>query len=351
MKFGAGIVFGSWPEATDIHHMIRLARKIDGWGYDNIWMPDERLERNVYASLSLFASVTKRTALGTMVTEPYTRHPAVTAAAIATLDEISRGRAILGLGAGGVEKLRELCISREKPALTLKESVKIIRELLAGRSVTYEGRTAKLKEAQLGFNARPDIPIYVAGRGPKILQVAGEIANGAIIGTLTSKCGIHAALDQIERGVDKAKRRLKDITIVSWVYTSISRDRQSAKNIVRSKVASIIKNMYPSRLLTESGVEKEQIEQIIEFIKPYSRQDIRSSPVLRRQLERIVPDELVDKFSLTGTVEDVVEKVCVLEKLGIDQIAIYPFAMQRESPDHVIEDFAEVIDYFKCDTR
>ena len=111
--------------------LVGLARDAERLGYDYLWLADERFFREVYASLTLCALRTERIKLGPCVTDPYSRHPAMTAMAIATVDEISRGRAVLGIGAG-VSGFREMGVTRTRPGVAIREAVELIRPLLAG---------------------------------------------------------------------------------------------------------------------------------------------------------------------------------------------------------------------------
>src|SRR5262249_53553507 len=119
--------------------------------------------------------------LGTMVTDPYTRHPALTAMAIATLDEVAQGRAILGLGAG-VAGFTEMHIARRQPAQAMRETVAVVRQLLEGATVDLHGQVISLAHGRLDFQPRrARVPIYIASNGPLGLALAGEIAEGAVM--------------------------------------------------------------------------------------------------------------------------------------------------------------------------
>ena len=160
--------------------LASLARRLEDWGYDYIWLADERFFREIYSSLTLCALNTKNIQLGVCVTDPYSRHPALTAMAISTLDEISEGRAVLGIGAG-VSGFGELGIDRARPALAMREMVGLIRKLMTGERVDFQGRMVQFNHGALNFTPiRADLPIYVASNGPRGLQVAGELADGAL---------------------------------------------------------------------------------------------------------------------------------------------------------------------------
>src|SRR5262250_3921876 len=119
------------PGDAPVQVMLERARRAEAVGYDTVWVADERFYREVYSCLAHFAGHTSRVLLGPCVTDPYSRHPALTAMAIATLDEISGHRAVLGMGAG-VSGFRELGIAREKPGVAMREAVEVIRALLRG---------------------------------------------------------------------------------------------------------------------------------------------------------------------------------------------------------------------------
>ena len=139
--------------------LAELAQLAERTGYDYLWLADERFFREVYASLTFCALRTQRIKLGPCVTDPYSRHPALTAMAIATLDELSGQRAVLGLGAG-VSGFRELGIARDKPGVGLREAVDVIRQLLAGETVTYPGSVVRVDGAHLDFKpVRAEIPM------------------------------------------------------------------------------------------------------------------------------------------------------------------------------------------------
>lgn len=153
---------------------------VEELGFQTLWYADERFYRETYTGLAACAVTTSRLLLGTGVTDPFTRHPALTAAAIASLDELSEGRAILGLGAG-ISGYHNLGIKLERPARRLREAILVIRRLLAGERVTLEGETILIRNAALKFPARSAIPIVLAADGPLVLRLAGEVADGVMV--------------------------------------------------------------------------------------------------------------------------------------------------------------------------
>lgn len=176
MRLGVNFI----PE-TPIAGIVELAVEAERLGFDRCWVYDEGLAtRDVYVTLSAIAAATERLVLGPGITNPYTRHPAQTAAAVASLDELSGGRAFLGIGAGGSLTLDPLGIARAKPLTAVREAIEAGRLLYTGRPVDYEGSTVQLHSAAIGY-ARPDIEIWLAGRGPKMLALGGSAADGVML--------------------------------------------------------------------------------------------------------------------------------------------------------------------------
>lgn len=165
------------PDAP-VGEIVELAVLAEDLGCSRCWVYDEGLvTRDVYVTLTAIASATSNIKLGPGITNPYVRHPAATATAIASLDELSGGRAFLGLGAGGALTLDPLAIDRSRPLTAVRDMVAALRRLFAGETVTHDGAAFSFHDARLSF-ARPDIDILLAGRGPRMTELGGQIADG-----------------------------------------------------------------------------------------------------------------------------------------------------------------------------
>lgn len=182
--------------SPDIHvkQLIEMIRLAEHEGYEIAFITDEGLYRNAYAILAACALQTKKIKLGIGVANPYTRNPGLIAAAIATLDKISNGRTLLGLGAGSISHLERFGIEQGHPIKALNEAVMVIKKLLKGQIVTHVGEEFGLHDAKLDFSSKWIPPIYIAGRGPRILQLSGEVGDGVIAGAgLVSEDGMKYA--------------------------------------------------------------------------------------------------------------------------------------------------------------
>lgn len=167
----------------DLHlqKFIKVIQTAEKLGFTQCWVYDQGLvTRDPYISLAAVALSTDKMKLGVGITNPYIRHPGVTAAAFATLDELSAGRAIMGVGAGGFITLDPMAIPQYKPLTAVRELISSSRALFRGEKLTYQGKTVNFSSAIINY-ARPDIEIWVAGKGPKMLAMGGELADGVIL--------------------------------------------------------------------------------------------------------------------------------------------------------------------------
>src|SRR5437773_11832100 len=170
MDFG----FTLKPEST-LERTVALTRQAEAAGFTYGWLFDSHvLWRDPYPLLTLMAQATERMRLGTCVTNPGTREPSVTASVLATLDELSNGRMDLGIGRG--DSARRVLGKPPTTMATLEEAIRVIRDLVEGRVVTYEGT-----ELQLTWTGRWKLPVWVAGYGPMALSMTGRIADGVIL--------------------------------------------------------------------------------------------------------------------------------------------------------------------------
>jgi 5,10-methylenetetrahydromethanopterin reductase len=200
-------------------------------------VPDERFYREVYSCLGQIAAHTSRVLVGPSVTDPYARHPALTAITIATLDEISGGRAILGMGAG-ISGFAEMQIDRRKPALAMREAIEVIRMLLRGETVDYRGEVISLNQGRLAFvGPRASIPVYVAANRPLGQRMAAGIADGLIVQACASVEEVQALRVVIAEGARRVGRDPEEVKLIAALRVCIADDGRAARDAVRPTVA------------------------------------------------------------------------------------------------------------------
>lgn len=180
-----------------IERAVELARHAETLGYERCWVYDEGLAASdVYVTMTAIALATTSLEVGPGITNPYTRHAGATASAVASLDELSGGRAFLGIGAGGSLTLDPLSIDRVRPLAAVRETVDACRRLFGGETVNVDGSRVQLSEASL-LHARAGTEIWLAGRGPRMLELGGTACDGVLV-DFVYKPHLGAAIERIK---------------------------------------------------------------------------------------------------------------------------------------------------------
>jgi len=305
MKFGVEFV----PYRT-LDALVALAKQVDGAGFDNIWVCDHYHNRYVHSVLTRLALATKKVKLGPGVTNPFVVHPAVTAAAIATLDELSGGRAVLGISAGDPLFLATVGVELRHPLTAVREAVHVVRELLTGKRVNFAGEAFSCRGARLRFKPVSKVPIYVGGRGPKMLELAGSIADGVLINA-SHHDDLRECVEHIKRGAESSGRKLKDLDVVAYMATSIHTDANKARAAARTVVA-FVASSAPVSALERHRIAVADVEKVREKLRVGKIQDAAAA----------VTNRMIDAFSICGKPAELAQHVKGLDKLGITQTVI-----------------------------
>jgi 5,10-methylenetetrahydromethanopterin reductase len=309
---------GRYPPAR-LRHLAQLQEEC---GYETFWYADERFFREVYAGLTFVAMHTRTIKVGTMVTDPYTRHPALTAMAIATLDEMAYGRAILGLGAG-VAGFTEMQIARHKPAQAMRETVAIVRGLWRGETVDMRGEVITLAHGKLDFQpVRPQVPVYIASNGPMGLALAGEIAAGAVMQSALAPALVDWFLAQVRRGAQRAGRTLSELDIVARLNLCIHDQARLARDVMRPTIVRTLITQQPHfRTFVTAGLDiPARLREMV------AAMGYTHDPALLAPAAALVPDAFVEAMTLAGTVADVAAQVVRLAQQGVTHVMVYPIA-------------------------
>ena len=315
-----------------VGQLVERARLAEASGYSTVWMADERFYREIYSCLGQLATHTSKVLLGPCVTDPFARHPALTTMAIGTLDEISGGRAILGIGAG-ISGFTELGIERKKPARAIREAIEVIRALLRGETVDYRGEVVAFNHGRLSFlPPRPEIPIYVASNGPLGQRVAAEIADGVIMEACASAAEVHAFRAAVAGAARKAGRDPQAIRIITRLNTCIAADGRLARDAVRPTVARYLgAGRLRSRTAATQGLALPP-----ETLASVAGAAYAAGVTPYLPLLPLITDRHVDAFTLAGTVDEVTEHAISLRKAGADGVIARPFAPEGGTIEETI---------------
>jgi 5,10-methylenetetrahydromethanopterin reductase len=330
------VIFGALLNAEyPVGELVRLGQLTEQLGYRHLLYTDVRLFRECYLGLAAMAAGTKTILLGPGVTDPYSRHPAVTASTIATFDELSGGRALLAFGRGGTG-FRELGITPTLPVAALRESVEMVRRLLAGETVTSTGKVISLAGGRLQFAPpRRSIPIYFATHGPQVMRLAGEVADGVLIANTLVPASIDHYLSQLRHGAEKAGRDMAGLDVHLRFEICIDDDEAAALAVMRRRVAARLMAGYPHwEFLELLGVQLPEAFRAIAASRDTRRVD---------EAAAVLPDEAVGKTALAGRAESVAERIVPALRPGITGITIRPHAPPSRSVDGVLRSFAESV--------
>jgi len=229
--------FGVMVKPGPYEQMVKHAKLAEHSGLDSIWIPDHIILENyrgisldAWCVLSAMATHTSRVTLSTSVTDPYRRHPAVLAQIVATLDNISRGRAILGMGAGEAMNVDPFGIPRDRRITRMKETVEVVRRLWTGEMVEYQGEMFELSKAfiQVPTVQKPSIPIYLAANSPKTRRLVGTYGDGWLA-EMMSPARYKTDIKEVEGAAREAGRSINDIDVVCVATTAISKDHDGAR--------------------------------------------------------------------------------------------------------------------------
>jgi 5,10-methylenetetrahydromethanopterin reductase len=317
-------------EYLDAPTVLREAQQAEALGYASVWLADSQLIwRELYVLLGALAATTARVALGTGVTNPVTRHPTVTAGAITTLQELSRGRAILGIGLGNTS----LATLGRPPATraALARYVAAVRALCAGQPVA--GPHGDLR---LTFGAPGRCPpVVIAGSGPKVLALAGEIGDGVVIAG-RGRVGppLDAMLRRVHEGQAANGRVDRPFTTYLGVAVAVHADRATAIAAVRPHVVA---SALRRPLWELSPAAQAASERVRAVYTPYEHM----SPT--DKYAGLVPDAVVTEFAIAGTPEECRAQVRALFAAGIDEITIRPYAVDGAPRGATTETFAREV--------
>ena len=315
-----------------IAQMVEQAKLAEASGYDTLWVADERFYREVYSTLAVLAQNTTRVKLGTCVTDPFARHPALTAMAIATLDEISNQRAILGIGAG-ISGFGELGIVRKKPAAAIREMIEVVRALLKGEQVDFHGDVVTFNNGKLSFKpVRAEIPIFVASNGPLGQRVTGGNADGGLMEGCGNVEEVKAFRANLTQGAKKKGRDPSKVKLLLRLNACLSPDGKKARDGLRLGVA----RMLAAGRLKFMTAEKQGLLLTPEQVAPYANVRYADGAAPYTPLLPLVTDRHVDAFALAGTPDEIVQRMKDLKAAGADGFIVFPFACDGTTAEQTL---------------
>ncbi len=309
LKNRYGISMGVSPREP-LKRVSKIASAVENYGFDAMWFIDFQLGmKDVYAALNMAALATEKMELGTAVTNLTTRHPTVTANAMNALDELSDGRAMLGIGAGWSAVLG----AGGKPSKLreIRQGIGEFQELFTGEEVDLYGTTIRLA------TSKRQIPTYLAVSQPGMLRLSGELCDGAVVMGAAHPEFYNWQLQYIYEGLEKAGRSREDITIDLFITMSVNEDEEKALSDVSAWATSQAATFYPWKRMPEKWERFRP-----DFKRAADAYHLVDHLSLRAEHKAIVSEEFVRSVTLVGNRETCIQRLKALRALDVDRITI-----------------------------
>ncbi len=329
VKFATIPVVHHYPDLPDLVHQI------EAWGFEALGIPDAHwLWPDCYVTLTQCALNSKQLRLGTFVTNPLTRHPAVTASAIASINELSGGRAFLGIGTGD-SAVYNVGLKAATVA-QFRETLLTIKGFYTGET-HYQGKTVRQVWVK-----RP-VPLYVCAEGPRTLRLAGELADGVIVGGGLTPEVVQDAYARIQEGAETAGRRLEDLDIWFFAKTNVANEAKAAVDEIRMALAASANHAF-RRTLEGKQIPLElwdPIEKLKAAYRPHEHEQLGADRLHARLVDELgLKAYLAERFAIVGTPEDCIWQIERTAAAGATKIFLGPIT---GDPTRVLQTFAKQI--------
>ena len=315
MEFG----FTLKPDVT-FERAVALARLAERSGFSYGWLFDSHvLWKEPYVLLTLMAQNTQRMRLGTCVTNPATREPSVTASTLAVLQLLSKGRMDLGIGRG--DSARRVLGKPPTTLAILEQATAVIRDLCEGREVTYEGAKLRLEWCDKSYR----LPVWIAGYGPKALELTGRVADGAII-QLADPSLVGWCVGLLRQGARAARRDPNAVSVMAAAPAHLG-DRTRARDAVRWFPALVSNHVVD---LVKRYGEQGLPADLTSYVRDRPGYDYRHHAESGSSNAAFVDDESVERFCVIGDPKEHIAKLRQLAAAGVKQFNIYLMSGDEE---------------------
>ena len=307
-------------DSHDLRDGLDYARYAEQRGFEAVWQAESRLVRDAIVPMAAYAAVTEHIKVGSGVINNWTRNVGLLAATLLTLDDLAPNRVICGIGAWWDPLAKNVGIERKKPLTAMRETLEVVRRLLNMERVTFHGEFVHVDGIELdvvhGRREPRNVPLMIGATGPKMMELTGEIADGAVMNYCVAPEYNDQALEQLEVGAKRAGRKLEDLDRPQLIVCSVDHDHEVAFENTKMLLCQYMAQQ--PHIAKASGVSDEVVHEI---------QSILGWPATKEQIDKakhFVPDKLVDKITASGTPEEAKAKVEEYKKRGCTCPILYP---------------------------
>jgi 5,10-methylenetetrahydromethanopterin reductase len=297
---------------------VALARAADEAGLPGVWFAENAFARGILPAAAACAAATQTLRINAGVFNPYSRHPTMMAMEIGALDELSGGRASIGIGAGIAAATDKMGLDSKKPLQAMRDCLAILRPLLSGQEVDYAGASFSARKVKLDYRPRADIPIYLAGRGDLMVKLSGEAADGLLLSNMCA-LGFAQRLAGLMRSARAAAGRPGAGEVVQYMPAAVGRDRDVALRAAKHAVGEMLPRFWAlaqkldqakQALLTGTGIGEETYA--------------RASRRLRagEDAAQVVDEDFVLAFAIAGTPDECLEQARRYHAAGVTELAM-----------------------------
>ena len=307
-------------DAHDLRDGLEYAQYAEKHGFEAVWQAESRLVRDAIVPMAAYAAVTEKIKVGSGVINNWTRNIGLLASTFLTLDDLAPNRIICGIGAWWDPLAKNVGIDRQKPLTAMKETVEVLKRLLAMERVTFHGEFIQVEGIELdvvhGRKEPRNVPVYVGATGDKMMELAGEIAEGVVLNYCVPPDYNNNAMELLAKGAKRSGRSIDDIDRPQLVVCSVDEDGEKAIDTTRELLTQYLAQQ--PHIAKASGVSKDVVEKI---------QSILGWPATHEQIQQakhLVPEELIHKITASGTPENAKKKVQEYIDNGCTCPILYP---------------------------
>ena len=317
-----------------LYHGVESGRELEEYGqiaeeagFQSLWVTERYFHEETFSLLGFLAAATRDIKLGLGVANPYTRHPALLAMATATLDRISGGRFLLGLGRSDLSVVHDrMGMPYSDPLATLGHTVSIVRKLLSGQRVSSAEAQLKLKEARLAIKPTQErVPIYLAAIGPKALRLAGAVADGVLLNVYTPAGYVRYAVEEVRRAARETGRDPSSVDIACMLAVRLTEDPAGIWPSLKRRLVRLLTEPRVGEVLLEKGGFDPSILWPLRAAAEQNDGEDAAS---------LISDEMVEAFYLVGSAARCSERIKEYRQAGVDLPLLLP----------LLEDYGKVAD-------
>jgi 5,10-methylenetetrahydromethanopterin reductase len=307
---------GGMPPAACAEQAVAAERA----GFSTLWLAENPFGRGAWPAAVACAVAARRLRIGLGVFNPYNRHPTLMAMEIAAFDELTAGRAVLGIGAGIPSRVRRLGVPTDRPVAAVRDAVAIARRLLRGEPVTYTGTVFSADGVRLDFTPpRADLPILTAAMGERALRLCGEIADGLMVSNLAPPAFTRRAVAIVREAAARAGRPAPR-EVVQYVPCAVRADGDEARRLAKASVAAMLASYWSqatASVATRAAIAEYNGRAPGEFARVMERLG-RGEPAAE-----VLDDDLLAEYAIAGTPEECLARCRVYAEAGATELGLW----------------------------